>query len=158
MRPLRKRKPATSDSRKVVLYVEDADENWEVAHLRLSSHYRLVRAVDDRQACELVDLHRASLYAILMDIELKGSELGGVELTRLLRGDRKGFSLPPYAQSCAPVDIPILFVTAYSRVYTDDQLREAGGDKVIKKPVDFVELSLALASIHLDKYSRRYTC
>src|SRR4051812_16758177 len=80
------RRPSLADGirKELLLYVEDDDDNWEVAELRLSKSYDLVRAATDEQACRLIRERRAEIDVILMDIELRGSELNGFELTELL--------------------------------------------------------------------------
>src|SRR5262249_20735406 len=86
------------------------------------------------------------LYAILMDIQLKGSKLSGTELTQLFRGELPGEARPTFASDLPLVTAPIIFVTAYGEAYTEEQFRAMGGDRVINKPVHFVKLTLALAN------------
>src|SRR5687768_14914818 len=81
------RNEASQGRRDVLLYVEDDDDNWDVAVLRLSPNYELVRATSAEQACEVLKARREEIELILMDIELRGSDLNGVELTKLLRGE-----------------------------------------------------------------------
>ena len=61
--------------REVLLYVEDDDDNWRVAQLRLSEGYELIRARNAAEACRALEYRGAELSAILMDIELRGSDL-----------------------------------------------------------------------------------
>lgn len=129
----------------LVLYVEDDPNNFEVAEFRLGKRYRLLRAADDITACELLKQHGPDLAAILMDIELKGSALDGLALTRLVRG-RPGADTPAYAVQVPALKIPIFIVTAYVGEYPPAMLQEAGADNSFTKPVDFVKLSLALAT------------
>jgi CheY-like chemotaxis protein len=149
------RQPRTSAKRDTILYVEDDDDNWEVAEYRLSSSYDMLRAANSRQACELVVERAADITAILMDIELRGSDLDGTELTSLFRGKRLPRSLPDYARQLPPVNQPIIFVTAHGVRYSDVELMLFGADKVIPKPVQFTALSLALASLQLSHSLRR---
>jgi CheY-like chemotaxis protein len=129
----------------MVLYVEDQAENWEVTKLRLRGKYKLMWARTDQEACALVRNYGPSLYAILMDIQLQGSALDGLALTRLFRGKATG-PLPDYAQSIgSAVTCPIFFVTAYGNVYSPEEMTAAGGDSHVFKPVDFVKLNLLLA-------------
>jgi CheY-like chemotaxis protein len=139
--------PKQRSDRELVLYVEDDDENWNVAELRLSSGYDLLRAADSEQACKLVRERGPQLSAILMDIELRGSELNGVELTELFRGKTLARSLPSYAHDLPTVTRPIIFVTAHGARYSDVELMLFGADQVIAKPVNFSALNLALASL-----------
>jgi CheY-like chemotaxis protein len=169
-----------------VLYVEDEDDNWQIAHLRLGHAYDLVRARNAEEACRIVTefssrveppastssrtgvaaptaiptppARKADLSAILMDIALSGSEFNGVELTEILRGKRAKDRLPEYAKN-VPVltSTPIIFVTAHVSKYSDTMLLRAGGDRVIPKPVDFAALSLALTQLHLARLQQRRT-
>jgi CheY-like chemotaxis protein len=134
-----------SQRRERLLYVEDNDDNWEVAQLRLSEMYDLVRASSSREACEL--LRQQQFDLILMDIELRGSELNGVELTRLLRGDPLESQVPDYAADLPAFGKPIVFVTAHGVRFSNDQLLDVGGTRVISKPVDFQELRAAVAEL-----------
>jgi len=69
-----------------ILYVEDNEENRRVCEFRLKRQFHVVLAADDREACARVQEHGRSLTAILMDIELQGSALNGIELAQLFRG------------------------------------------------------------------------
>lgn len=160
-----------------VLYVEDEDDNWQIAKLRLGHAYDLLRARNAEEACQIVtefsrlasaapggsppastSTRKAELSAILMDIALSGSEFNGVELTEILRGKRAKDRLPEYAKN-VPVltSTPIIFVTAHVSKYSDTMLLRAGGDRVIPKPVDFAALSLALTQLHLARLQQRRT-
>jgi CheY-like chemotaxis protein len=141
--------------REIVLYVEDDDDNWTVASLRLGQAYELIRAANADEAYRLLQQHGSNLSAILMDIELRGSELNGVELTRLIRGKLA----PTSGRFAAPLSaaartVPIIFVTAHGAKYSDAELHQAGAEKVIAKPVDFSALSLALTQFHLARAAR----
>ena len=67
-----------------MLYVEDEDTNWEVAELSLRGRYDLVRARNARECFEMLKKHKYEL--VLMDIQLSGSELDGVQITNILKG------------------------------------------------------------------------
>jgi diguanylate cyclase (GGDEF)-like protein len=147
--------PASSDGgKKLVLYVEDEAENREVTELRLRDRFELLWASNDREACAVIAKHHERLYAILMDIQLKGSQLDGVQLTKLLRGEALA-AVPPHAQGMPVVDVPIIFVTAYGASYSEEQLIAVGGTHVVTKPVDFVDLTLALANAHARSVLRK---
>jgi CheY-like chemotaxis protein len=147
-------RPRDPRRRELVLYVEDNDDNWHVARLRLSDGYELVRAADAREACQVLRARGAELSAVLMDIELRGSDLNGLELTELWRGKRSRAPLPEFAHDLPTLLAPIIFVTAHGAKYADVTLLAAGGDKVIAKPVDFGALSLALTQLHLSSAAR----
>ncbi len=138
--------------RPLVLYVEDNDDNWSVAEMRLSGAYRLLRAANDREACALFTEHADALYIVLMDIELQGSRLDGLALTRLLRGRLPSEAMPSYARSVPPSSVPVVFVTAYHMTF-GGALQEAGGNLVVPKPVDFRRLVRELTAMHLGAIS-----
>ena len=142
--------------RELLMYVEDDDDNWRVASLRLSDCYELLRARNSAEACRLVDTCGMDLSAILMDIELRGSEMNGVELTQLLRGKSPSrAALPDYARRIVSLSTPVIFVTAHGAKYSDAQLLLAGGDKVIAKPIDFGALNVALTQLHLSRMASK---
>lgn len=129
---------------KMVLYVEDEESNWEVTQLRLRKHYKLLWARTDVEACSLVRQYGPTLHAVLMDVQLKGSQLDGLQLTRVLRG-KPVEGAPDFARALLPIGCPIYFVTAYGNLHSGDEFTQAGGDAHVPKPVDFVKLSLLLA-------------
>ena len=139
----------TTESQPLVLYVEDNLENQRVASLALRKKYDLQILANSRDVCEFIQKSGDRISIILMDIELQDSDLNGIELTRLLRGTLNHPSLPEYAKAIARLDVPILFVTAFGDKYSTASLLEAGGNRVIAKPVDFVELQLAMTQIRL---------
>jgi len=132
-----------------VLYVEDNDDNWSVAELRLSSVYRLIRASNDREACALLIEHAAELYFVLMDVELQGSTLDGIALTKVLRGRLPADQVPDYARRVQVSNVPVVFVTAYHAAF-GPAMQAAGGNLVVPKPVEFRQLIRALTSMHLN--------
>ena len=137
----------------LVLYVEDNLENQKVASLSLKRKYDVRMAINARETCDFIRKSAERIEIILMDIELQESELNGIELTRLIRGNLKQPNLPGYAQDFPVLPgIPILFVTAFSDKYSTAMLLAAGGNRVISKPVDFVELQLAMTQIHLTAF------
>jgi serine/threonine protein kinase/CheY-like chemotaxis protein len=168
LRPLqrRRRRPSTASSpaplslparrRDVVLYVEDDPRNFEVARLRLSRSYELLHAASDVSACDLIRTRGDQLAAVLMDVELRGSALDGVALVRLLRGREPAGDegLPAYARDLPSLEVPIFYVTAHGPTYGDERLLASGADRVVGKPVDFAELTLALTNVHLRRTRR----
>ncbi|MFN0064469.1 MAG: diguanylate cyclase [Myxococcaceae bacterium] len=134
------------DPRPTVLYVEDDPDNWAIAELRLSRRYNLLWARSDVEACALLK-HSPSISALLMDIELKGSTLSGLELSRILKGQRGSAQLPTFAKGISNVDVPIIFVTAHVSRYPQEELLAAGAAQVIRKPVNFSDLALALDEV-----------
>jgi CheY-like chemotaxis protein len=144
--------PPTPPSRELpwVLYVEDEEDNWIVTELQLRRRFHLTWARDDQSACEQLRQAARPPHAILMDIQLRGARLDGIQLTRALRGTATA-EVPEYARGLASSSVPIIFVTAYGARYSEAELLAAGGSGVINKPVDFVALSLALTSDHLQR-------
>lgn len=134
-----------------VLYVEDEEDNWIVTELQLRRRFHLTWARDDRAAFEQLRQAPGPPQAILMDIQLRGAAMDGIQLTRALRGTAAAVEVPEYARGLAPLAVPIIFVTAYGARYSEPELLAAGGSAVINKPVDFVALSLALTSEHLQR-------
>lgn len=127
----------------LVLYVEDEPANWEVTELRLRKKFKLLWARTDREAIALVRQYGPQLHAVLMDVQLQGSALDGLALTRLFRGKA---TLPPeVAEGLTPLECPIFFVTAYGNLHSPEEMDAAGGDAHVPKPVDFVKLTLLLA-------------
>ena len=142
--------PARPKKFRHVLYVEDNDDNWHVTELRLGNSYDLVRAKSDREACAIL-AQRRKLYAILMDVELSGSKLNGIQLTKLIRGTLPAFDLPDYARSVPLLEVPVLFVTAYGNAYPRSDLLACGADDVLGKPVNFTQMNLALANLYINR-------
>ena len=135
--------------RRLVLYVEDDEGNRQVASVRLEKKYDLLCATNDREACRLLQEYGARLELILMDIELQGSALNGIDLTQLVRGKLNAPHLPDYAAKVPQLETPILFVTAYGERYRKPELLAVGADEVISKPIDFVALHTAMARVYV---------
>jgi len=131
-------------SRPRVLYVEDEDVNWEIAENALEGRYDLSRARSAQEAFSL--LANNAYHLILLDLQLSGSDIDGLTIARLLKG-RYTSDRPDYAIGIRLETTPIIFVTAYTALYTKEQLLEAGGDDMITKPVNFTQLSLAVARV-----------
>lgn len=128
-----------------ILYVEDDDTNWSVAQLSLARNYDLQRAVDARQTFDRLSATQFAL--VLMDIELAGSELSGIEIVQVLR-EAPSIRRPNYAAAIElPFSTPIVFVTAYTARYSRQELLSYGADEVLTKPVNFTSLSLTLSRL-----------
>lgn len=134
-----------------ILYVEDNDDNWRVAELRLGAKFELVRASGDRQACEILRTSGSRFVAVLMDIELQGSQLNGIDLTRIIRGRPLSKPLPPFAVGVPVFDVPVIFMTAYGEWHTEASWRAAGGDTLMTKPIDFKHLNMTLMKLYVDR-------
>ena len=138
-----------SDGRALVLYVDVDEQSHELAAERLRASYRLLRADGDREACELLRTYERDLVAILLDVDLPGSVLDGILLTRILRGKVPSAALPPFARQTPRVEVPILLVTHRPESYSESELRKYGGDGLLPKPVDIGRVTLALTDWHL---------
>ncbi len=152
------RPPGTRSKEKagdIILCVEDDDQNWDVAQLCLDENYTMLRAANSEEACERLHELGDEIQLILMDIELRGSELNGVELTELFRGRQLNRALPAYAYDLPLVTNPIIFVTAHGARYSNVELMLFGADLVIPKPVNFTALRLALASLPAARRRKR---
>lgn len=141
-------RPEPYKAKRLILYVEDEKENFDVAELRLRNRYQLLWAPDDVTACRLAKEHAGELLAVLMDIQLKGSTLDGTRITQLFRGTLPAGERPAFAAGAPTLTCPIIFVTAFGRQLDEATLSRVGGDRVIPKPVDFVELMTCIAQCH----------
>ena len=125
-----------------LLYVEDDSISWLAAEASLESKYSMFRARNAREAFALLADH--SFDIVLMDVQLRNSELDGVGIAKVLRGQ---IAPPHYASDYTSDGTKIIFVTAYSACYDRSELMEMGGDDVVSKPVDFTRLSLAMSRL-----------
>jgi CheY-like chemotaxis protein len=152
-----------TDGRPVVVYVEDDADTFKVAALRLQSKYRLLWAQNDQEAIDLLAFHQRALHAVLMDIELRGSALDGLDLVRLLRGQPVLRSsahahepLPEYMKKMPRLPaVPIIVLTAYTTRYTEADAKAVGATHFATKPIDFTRLNLALAQANIAAVMRR---
>jgi CheY-like chemotaxis protein len=130
----------------VVLCVEDDPDTFKLASLRLRAKYHLVWAQNDREAVELLRRFGAGLHAVVMDIELKGSTLDGLDLVRLLRGRPTHRAAPDFARGLPPLPlVPVVVLTAYTGRYSEADALACGATSFATKPIDFTRLNLALA-------------
>jgi CheY-like chemotaxis protein len=158
---MKKIEPLERDTRSLlkprhrVLYVEDVDSNFEVAELRLQRGYEVIRAADDRAACQLLRTQAPTFIAILMDIQLQGSSLDGIDLARVLRGLPIAAAVPEYARGLPRVDLPLLFVTACTASLREQRALDLDADACISKPLDFLALNLVLTRLITSRTAAR---
>jgi CheY-like chemotaxis protein len=133
--------------RPALLYVEDDAQNRLVAGQRLGESYELLMAPDDREACELVKAHHDRIGCVLMDIQLQGSVLSGLDLCRLMRGLPLSMAVPAFAQGIPVLRVPIIFLTSYGSLFADKELTATGGNYLFAKPIDFDRLSTMLKQL-----------
>lgn len=148
--------PPAPGERARILYVEDEDLIYDVTETALSERYLVHRA---RDAFETFNkLSQSTYHLILMDIQLEGSELDGITITRILKGLYRGTSptCAEYVEKLSTLgpclidgvcSTPIVFVTAYAGRERKQDLLDAGAEEIIVKPVNFTRLSLLIARI-----------
>jgi CheY-like chemotaxis protein len=116
-----------------VLLAEDVKLNQVLTQRLLSrSGYQIDIADNGQQAVDAV--RRGDYDVILMDVQMP--EMDGIEATRVIR------ALPPEKSS-----IPIIALTAQADVNTEDELRAAGMDDYISKPINFDILFSKLSAL-----------
>jgi CheY-like chemotaxis protein len=115
----------TNDSRRVVLVVEDFEDNrFMMRRLLEMSGYRVVEAVNGNQAVEAAASERPDI--ILMDLSLP--MLDGLAATRRIRTQddlRK---------------VPIVAVSAHDSADFHAEALAAGCNEYVTKPIDFDQL------------------
>jgi CheY-like chemotaxis protein len=140
----------------LVLYVEDDPDTFRLAALRLQARYELLGAATDREACALLSKHGDSLFAVLMDVELQGSQLDGLALVKALRGLSPRAGLPPWAQTLPKLPhLPVIVMTAFADKYSETQVKALGATHLLSKPIDFARLNLALAQANIQSVMAR---
>lgn len=144
--------PSTeADGRALVLYVDVDDSSFHTSSDRLRRAYKLVRARQDREACELIRAHHPELVAVLMDVDMPGSVLDGILLTRILRGRVPPQAVPPFARNLPALELPIVLVTGRADSYSDQEMVHYGGDRLMRKPVEIHKLTLTITEWHLQR-------
>lgn len=122
------REPAAGSVR-TVLVAEDNDSNYLLIDKTLGKSYRLIRAVDGKEAVSLYDEHRPDI--ILMDIKMP--VMDGITATRLIR-------------SCN-ASVPIIALTAHAFEADKAEALQAGCTGFLTKPVDIRALKEMLGSV-----------
>jgi two-component system cell cycle response regulator DivK len=106
---------------KVVLLVEDHDDNREIYSIRLRhAGYGVFEARDGEEALDMVALHHPDL--ILLDISLP--IIDGFTVARILKGIRDTAS------------IPIVALTAHDRAADREEASRIGFENYLTKPVE----------------------
>ncbi|HST53534.1 MAG TPA: response regulator [Pyrinomonadaceae bacterium] len=114
-----------SDSRPVVLVVEDFEDNrFMMRRLLEMSGYRVVEAVNGQQAVESAASERPDI--ILMDLSLP--MLDGLAATRRIRAHDDGGR------------VPIVAVSAHDSADFHSEALAAGCNEYVTKPIDFDQL------------------
>ena len=111
-----------------ILYVEDNEMNFDIARAILDRTFRLDWAASSDQAIE--KLASTDYDLVLMDIELAGSAMSGIDLTQELRSGR--FDREERRLS----ELPIIIVTAYTAAYSEAELLGLGANAMLYKPME----------------------
>ena len=110
---------------KRILMVEDTEDNRQMMHRLLEmSGYRVVEAINGREAVEVATQVRPQI--ILMDLSLP--LIDGLAATRRIR------SLAGMSK------VPIIAVSAHDSADFHHEALEAGCDAYITKPIDYPQL------------------
>jgi len=122
----------TNGERPTVLVVEDFEDNrFMMRRLLEMSGYRVVEAVNGRQAVELAQTERPDI--ILMDLSLP--MLDGLAATRQIRG-YEGLG-----------KTPIVAVSAHDSADFHAEALAAGCNEYVTKPIDFDQLVQLLSRL-----------
>ncbi len=114
----------------VILIVEDDQQNLKLFRDLLQiKGYHTLEAVNGQQGVELAKSKKPDL--ILMDVQMP--VMNGLEATKILKADDD------------TNDIPIISLTAYAMKGDKENIREAGFDGYITKPVDLKEFLTTIA-------------
>ncbi len=113
---------------KKILVVEDLADIRKMMKIMVELYgYEVIEARDGAEAVEQAREHHPSL--VLMDLAMP--LMNGAEAARAIKETKE----------CS--DIPIIAVTAYQNM--DQEALDAGCERVIHKPVDFLKLKTLLA-------------
>lgn len=154
-----------SGGRQTLLYIAGDATDRQSLEIRLGRAYDIVYAQSDRDVCAW--LRRRAFYALLIDVKLADVGLSGIQLSQVVRGLALDFTLPMFASSLpqSARNVPILLLAETEASFlqalakgssqqTPDRnleaaLTKAGADKLLTKPVNSLQLSLALSDVRL---------
>jgi CheY-like chemotaxis protein len=126
---------SNKEGKRRILYVEDDDLNFEVLELLLRKDFELVRASTAAQAMALLSYQ--SFDVLVLDIQLSGSHMNGVEIAQIVNGlYGKG---PTTGSKARP---KIIFLTASD--IKEQAIPAAAQAAILRKPVDPPALLKAL--------------
>jgi putative two-component system response regulator len=118
------------ETKAVLLVVDDAPENLDIAKNLLAAQYVVKAAVNGPMALKIVSKQPPDL--VLLDIQMPG--MNGYEVCRQLKADP------------ATAAIPVIFLTGETDVAA--KVDSAGGDGYAAKPID-PEVLLPMIEKHL---------
>ena len=108
---------------KTVLIVEDNELNMKLFHDLLEAHgYQTIETRNGIEALDLARKHKPDL--IIMDIQLP--HVSGLELIGQVKAD-------PALRA-----VPIMAVTAYAGKGDEEQIRAAGAEAYVSKPISVI--------------------
>lgn len=103
-----------------ILAVDDEEENLLMVENTLSNEYRVVAVNSGFMALKY--LHQEIPDLILLDIKMP--QMDGFEVLNAIRSNENWMK------------IPVIFLSSYTKAYTDDELMQSGVADYIGKPVD----------------------
>lgn len=122
-----------------VLIVDDTEENLDILVETLADDYEVSAAIDGETALESVEEEMPDI--ILLDIMMPGMD--GYEVCRRIKANKK------------TKDIPVIFLTAVTDIYSKAKGFELGAVDYITKPFEILEVRARVRthlSLELTKY------
>ena len=108
-----------------VLVVDDREEHRELIVASLEGRgYRMLEAADAASALETARRERPQL--VFLDLQLRGSDMDGVRVARLLKREQPGVRVVAYSAWAIPE--------------WRERARQAGCDAYLTKPVELAQL------------------
>jgi len=125
-----------TEGRRVLLTDDDFVNRAVAGEMLRTAHYEVIEAKNGEEA--LLRLAKDGPFdAVLLDVEMP--KMGGIETVRRIRSDAR-FR-----------DVPVIALTAHSDSADVAQLKAAGMDDHVSKPVEAAELTSKLAQILRDE-------
>jgi hypothetical protein len=149
--PLPEALPEDTEGLPLALYVEGDELLFGHAERRLGRALRLLHAKTDREACTILKERHKELSVIFCDVDLAGSVLDGILLSRVLRGKVPSAALPPFARGLPLTSLPIVLISDHPHRHSEKELRRYGVSAMMKRPPHLVPLGLSLALHALQK-------
>lgn len=123
--------PVVTGKKARILLVDDDPVNLQVVHMLLDPHYAVTTAVSGKEA--LAKIEKFEWDLVISDVMMPN--MSGYELTRHIR---KLYTLS---------ELPVLLLTARSRIEDITAGFDAGANDYVSKPVDTVELQARVESL-----------
>ncbi len=119
------------DAKKVVLIADDSITNLHVLNQILSPHYRIKATRSGLRAVDIALRDRPD--AVLLDLMMP--DLDGTEACRRIKAAPGG------------ADLPVLFITGSAGDQAVASCSDAGGARLLTKPIDRDELLAAVSGV-----------